>query len=153
MSTRCARRSPCAQLRTAAPSTAGGRFAERFWEWETCGARLRRFAELHRFFGRDDRRTYRCDRMSKLRTGWSCTAQGVTETGRVVVSGPAHVRLGTELAGNTTGTGLRELWLRPDGVPRRMVVENDSTTRSFLGDVHYRERYVLRLSSGGSSRG
>jgi hypothetical protein len=128
-------------------------FTERFWEWETCGTRLRRFAELHRFFGRDDRRTYRCDATSTLRTGWRCTAQGTTETARVVASGPAHVRLRTTLAGNTTGTGLRELWLRPDGVPRRMVVENESTTPSFLGDVHYRERFRLRISPAGSSRG
>ena len=27
-------------------------FRDRFWEWVTCGERLVRFAELHRFFGR-----------------------------------------------------------------------------------------------------
>lgn len=128
-------------------------FAERFWEWETCGSRLRRFAELHRFFGRDDRRTYLCDERSSLRAGWRCTAQGTTETGSVRLSGPARALVLTELAGNTTGEGLRDFWMRPDGVPRRLVVENKSTTPSFLGDVHYRERYVLRLRPGGSSPG
>jgi hypothetical protein len=126
--------------------------AERFYEWKLCGRQLRRFTELHRFFGRDDRRTYRCDDESSLERGWSCTAQGTTETARVVSSGRSHVLLRTELTGETTGSGTRELWLRPDGVPRRLVVENESTTPSFLGDVHYRERYELRLRPGGSSR-
>jgi len=128
-------------------------FTQRFYEWETCGTRLRRFGELHRFFGRDDRRTYRCDATSSLRRGWRCTAQGTTETARVLSSGPHHVRLRTELTGETSGTGLREVWPRADGVPRRMVVENESTSPSFLGDVHYRERYELRLRPGGSSPG
>jgi hypothetical protein len=130
-------------------------FAERFWEWETCGERLVRFAELHQFFGRDDRRTYRCDQGSTLRAGWRCTAQGTTETGRVEpsLSGPGRVVLRTKLAGNTTGDGLRDFWLRPDGVPRRLVVENESTTPSFLGDVHYLEHYVLRLRTEAPSPG
>ena len=128
-------------------------FTQRFYEWETCGTRLRRFGELHRFFGRDDRRTYRCDATSSLQRGWRCTAQGTTETARVLSSGPHHVRLRTELTGETSGTGLREVWPRADGVPRRMVVENESTSPSFLGDVHYRERYELRLRPGGSSPG
>jgi hypothetical protein len=124
-------------------------FAERFWEWETCGARLVRFAELHRFFGQDDRRTYRCDATSSFTSGWRCTGESVTEIGRVAASSPGHVRVLTELTGKTTGTGLREEWLRPDGVPRRLVVENESTTPSFLGAVHYRERYELRLRPPG----
>src|SRR5215204_2428395 len=76
-------------------------FAERVHEWELCGHRLQRFTELHRFFGRDDRRTYLCDARSSLEDGWRCTARGTTETARVVASGRAHVRLRTELAGET----------------------------------------------------
>lgn len=124
-------------------------FAQRFWEWETCGARLVRFAELHRFFGRDDKRDWRCDETSTLSGGWRCTARGTTEIGRADSAG----RVTTRMSGATTGSGLRDVRLRPDGVPRRMVVENDSTTPSFLGDVHYRERYELRLRPGGSSPG
>jgi hypothetical protein len=123
-------------------------FTQRFYDWQTCGTRLRGFGELHRFFDRDDRRTYRCDETSSLEGGWRCTAQGTTETARVASSAPHHVRLRTELTGKTAGTGLREIWLRADGVPRRMIVENESTSPSFLGDVHYRERYELRLRPG-----
>ncbi len=123
-------------------------FADRFWEWQTCGDRLVRFGELHRFFGRDDRRDWRCNSTSSLETGWRCAAQGTTEIGRVESSAGGHVRIATTMTGDTTGSGLRETWLRADGVPRRMIVENESTTPSFLGDVHYRERYVLRLRRG-----
>ena len=119
-------------------------FTQRYWEWETCGDRLVRFGELHRFFGRDDKRDWRCDETSTLTGGWRCTAQGTTETGTLVSPG----RVATRMTGDTTGSGLRELRLRPDGVPRLMLVENESTTPSFLGDVHYRERYELRLRPG-----
>jgi hypothetical protein len=122
-------------------------FAERFWEWETCGGRLARFAELHRFFGRDDRRTWLCGEGSTLQRGWRCSAGGTTETARVVAAERSSIRLQTGMTGETTGSGTREYSLRPDGVPTRMVVENESTSPSFLGDVHYRERYELRLRS------
>jgi hypothetical protein len=121
-------------------------FRDRFWEWETCGERLVRFAELHRFFGRDDRRTWVCDEGSTLQHGWRCSSGGTIETARVAGS-----RLLTRMTGKTTGSGTRELRLRSDGVPTRMVIENESTTPSFLGDVHYRERYELRLRASGSS--
>jgi hypothetical protein len=119
-------------------------FEQRFWEWETCGERLVRFSELHRFFGRDDRREWRCDRTSTVSGGWRCTSQGTTEIGRAEPSG----RIATRMTGETTGSGLREFRLRPDGVPRSVLVENESTTPSFLGDVHYRERYRLELRPG-----
>jgi hypothetical protein len=117
----------------------------RLYEWELCGKRLVRFTELHRFFGRDDRRTYRCDARSSLQRGWRCTAGDTTETARVVSSSARHVRLRTTLTGNSKGSGLHDLRFRADGVPLRMLVENESATPSFLGAVHYRERYELRL--------
>jgi len=124
-------------------------FAQRYWEWETCGRRLVRFGELHRFFGRDDRRDWRCGATSTLAGGWRCTSQGTVETGTVVSPG----RVATKMMGETTGGGLRELRLSADGVPSRLLVENESTTPSFLGDVHYRERYELRLGPEGPSPG
>jgi hypothetical protein len=123
----------------------------RIYEWELCGGDLRRFTELHRFFGNDDRRSYRCEARSSIEAGWHCSALGTTETATVVLSEPRHVRLRTVLTGKTTGSGMREVWLRADGVPLRMLVENVSATPSVLGAVHYRERYELRLR--GSSPG
>jgi hypothetical protein len=123
----------------------------RVYEWELCGRELERFTEVHRFFGNDDRRTYQCEPDSSFEAGWRCSARGTTETATVVSSEAGHVRLRTVLSGQTTGSGLREMWLRADGVPLRVVVENESATPSLLGAVHYRERYELRLT--GPSRG
>lgn len=56
------------------------------------------------------------------------------------------MRLRTRLRGESNGTGTRELWLRDDDVPKRMVVENRNATPSFVGPVNYLERYELELA-------
>jgi len=127
--------------------------AERLYEWELCAGELRRFTELHRFFGREDRRTYRCRPGSSLRTGWRCSTDDTTETARVLASRPGYIRLETTLRGASEGSGARELWLRPDDTPERIRVENGNATPSVLGAVNYRERYELRLIEPGPSRG
>jgi hypothetical protein len=127
---------------------------ERSTTWELCrsgdGWELRGFTELHRFFGRTDRRPYRC-RPGSLLVRATCIAGDVTETATGSVVGREgdveHLSIRTRLAGSTTGTGRRELWLRADGVPVRWIMENDSVTGSVLGDVHYRERVELVLAS------
>lgn len=122
-------------------------FEERLQEWELCdGLRLRRITERHRFFGTDDRRTYRCDPSSRLDGAYRCTTGETTEVGRVVSSEDGHARLKTRISGGTTGSGTREVWLRADGVPLRLAAENENTTPSLVGPVHYRERYELRLA-------
>lgn len=119
---------------------------ERLQEWELCdGLKLRRITERHKFFGGDDRRTYLCDPGSRLDTGYRCTTGDTTETARAVSSSGGRVLLRTTLTGGTTGSGTRELRLREDGVPLLMRVTNESTTPSLVGDVHYLERYELRL--------
>lgn len=123
-------------------------FEERLQEWELCdGRRLRRITERHQFFGNDDRRTYRCDAASRFDGAYRCSAGDTTEVARVVSSEDGHVLLETRISGGTTGSGIRELWLRPDGTPLRLRVENENTTPSLVGPVHYRERYELRLAA------
>jgi hypothetical protein len=127
---------------------------ERAVTWELCrserGWELRGVTELHRFFGRVDRRAYRC-RPGSLLVRATCTAGDVTETATGTLVGREgeveHVRIRTRLTGGTQGTGTRELWIRSDGVPVRWIVTNESTTPSFLGDVRYRERFELVLVS------
>jgi hypothetical protein len=127
-------------------------FEERLQEWELCdGLRLHRITERHRFFGTDDRRTYRCDPGSRLDGAYRCTTGETTEVARVVSSDDGHARLETRISGGTTGSGTREVWLRADGVPLRLTAENENTTPSLVGPVHYRERYELRLA--GPSQG
>lgn len=122
-------------------------FEERFQEWELCdGLRLRSISERHEFFGNDDRRTYRCDESSRFDGAYRCSTGETTEVARVVSSEDGHVRVETALSGGSTGSGARELWLRPDGIPLRMAVENENTTPSLIGPVSYRERYELTLA-------
>jgi hypothetical protein len=122
-------------------------FEERLQEWELCdGLRLRRITERHEFFGNDDRRTYRCDASSRFDGAYRCSTGETTEVARVVSSEGRRARLATRLSGGSTGSGTRELWLRPDGVPLRLAVENENTTPSLVGPVHYRERYELTLA-------
>ena len=123
-------------------------FEERLQEWELCdGLRLRRITERHRFFGTDDRRTYLCEPGSRLDGAYRCSTGETTEVGRLVSSEEGRARLETRLSGGTTGTGTREVLLRSDGVPLLMIVENENTTPSFVGPVHYREHFELRLAA------
>jgi hypothetical protein len=135
---------------------------ERMTSWELCrserGWLLRGFSELHTFFGRRDRRIYRC-RSGSLLVQATCSAGDTTETAEGTTVGTEtltiggrqvetlHLSVRTRLDGKTRGTGTRELWLRSDGLPVRWILTNVSATPSFVGDVHYRERFELTLVS------
>lgn len=130
---------------------------DRSLAYELCDGRLRAIRDVHRFFGRTERRTYRCAPESSLRDGWRCVFDGTTEVarGRVVgvesVGGAeaVHVRLTTRLTGGVDGAGSRDFWLRgSDGFPVRFAATNESSTASVLGRVHFRERYGLTLREG-----
>ena len=126
---------------------------DRSTAYELCGGRLRSIREVHQFFGRRDRRTYRCTESSSLR-GWRCTFAGTTEVARGHVVGvervggveTVHVRLTTRISGAVEGTGTRDFWLRrSDGFPVRLAATNENSTDSPVGRVHYRESYELEL--------
>jgi hypothetical protein len=138
--------------------------------WESCdGGELRRELELHTFFGTEDRRDYRCERGARVPASgaapgetWTnrCATDTTTETavatvvgfGRVSVGGRSveavHVREQVTLSGLTDGEGVREWWLRrSDGLVLRHAYRNESATQTAIGDVPYRERYELVLTS------
>ena len=141
--------------------------SQRSSTWEVCAGdgawRLARLRDVHRFFGRHDDRTYRCDPGSvwvAMRGSWRarCMFKDTTQhwTGRalgnatVEVGGrpvPAvHVRLRSRTTGDTEGSGVEDLWLaRDSGLPARWVIRNASTTGTIGGDVRYRESIDLRL--------
>ncbi len=145
------RRTPCGRRIVWRP------LADRITSYRLCGDRLRSIHEVHRFFGRRDARTYRCEEGSSLSRGWRCTFDGATE---VATGGPVarrridgteavHIRLTTRISGDVEGTGKRDFWLRrPDGFPLRLAATNDNSTGSPVGKVDYRERYELRLLPG-----
>ena len=127
---------------------------DRSTAYELCGGRLRSIEEVHKFFGRGERTSYRCAASSALRVGWRCrfgdtmeVASGdVVGVERIGGTDAVHVRLETRLSGGVEGTGTRDFWLRrADGFPVRLAATNVSSTASVIGRVHYRERYRLDL--------
>jgi hypothetical protein len=146
---------------------------QRSTDFSLCPGRERwtieRYDEVHAFFGRTERTSYRCDAGSiwwpvtaKAGTAWTrtCSTENTTEAARGTLVGierleiggehvgAVHLRLTTTLTGRTRGTGLFEIWLaQPSGLPVRLRIENDNRTSSAIGDVRYREQADLALVS------
>ncbi len=132
------------------------------------GLRLAGYREIHTFLANTDARDYVCDTSAVLlspaaRDGetrtFTCDAGHTAETwtGGVValeddpIAAPARVlylRFETVLSGCTSGTSVKELWLREsDFLVIRERVVNESATGTAIGDVAYAERYVLELTT------
>ena len=59
-----------------------------------------------------------------------------------------HVRRRTSLTGSIRGRSTQDAWLaRESGVPVRLDLTTHTTNDSAVGDVHYEEDVVLRLTS------
>jgi hypothetical protein len=145
---------------------------ERSTTWEVCPGdawSIAGYDEEHRFLGRTERTSYRCEPGSiwrpaseepGTRLARRCSAGATTEEAAGEVVGPeartvgaqsvgtVHVTLDLVLEGRTRGTGSLVLWLeRSTGLVVRLVLENDNRTASAIGDVRYRERATLELVS------
>ncbi len=124
--------------------------------------------ERHTFFGVTDVTTYACAdtpfRPAGDRPGAvfsvSCATGKARErgTGRVVGRGSTvvgrvrvptvHVQTSTAFSGDTTGAATYDFWLgRETGLPVRITMVSETTSGSLIGDVHYRERVSLQLTS------
>jgi hypothetical protein len=124
--------------------------------------------ERHTFFGVTDEATYRCAktpfRPADDRPGTtfavSCTTGKAKEHGSGSVVGrdtvvvgrtsvpTVHVRTSTAFTDDTTGAATYDFWLSSDtGLPVRIRMVSDTTSGSLIGDVHYRERVSLELTS------
>jgi hypothetical protein len=128
----------------------------RITTWVLCGEHLVAIHEVHDFFGNRDERTYRCGPGSSLRRGWSCSFGDTTEVatggvvGRARIAGARtdHVRLERRITGGVQGEGTRSFWLRlGDSFPVRLTGTTDDVSPSPIGDVRYRERYMLELDT------
>jgi hypothetical protein len=124
--------------------------------------------ERHTFFGVTDETTYTCRETAFRLAGdhagdtfaVSCSTGKAEEHGSgrvvadetVVVAGTrvptAHIRTSTTFTGDTTGAATYDFWLARDtGLPVRIRMVSDTTSGSLIGDVHYRERVSLDLTS------
>jgi hypothetical protein len=146
---------------------------ERWDERETCpaqdGYRLRRTTSYHNFFRHADERTLTCEGMyawpgtTAAGTTWKgrCTSEGATTelTGLVVgaeslrvgdrLVDTLHVRVTAKISGDQTGSHQHDVW---GSVDTRVVVKetgatDTDSTQPLFGNVHYHERYELRLLS------
>ena len=140
-------------------------------EWTFCvdedGWDLRSQDELHTFFGRTETTTYVCEN-TPIRpsdatvTSWSvtCSADEVEERGLARVLGRGEERVGgrsvavervrktTSFTGATRGTSRHDFAFDSrTGVPVRLAMVSRTTNESAVGDVHYEEDVVLRLTS------
>lgn len=141
--------------------------------WTVCRSgralTLSRSAEVHTFFGREERTVYNCTAGSLYRPRrdskgftWtmSCSTGETTEegTGRVVgketltAAGKriptVHVRVEAELTGKSPGTSTRDWWLRvSDALPVRLGMASTTSTGSAIGDIKYEEQASLRLQT------
>ncbi len=159
-------RSPCGYFERWTPLE--GRTTERELCVSPREVRLDHYKEVHTFLGSEDVRDYVCSNDAvlfptevSLDTRWSftCDAGHTAETwsGGVVAidtrdplltGDVVHVRFDTVLTGRTTGTSVKEFWLREsDGLLVRESVVNESATDTAIGDVHYEETYLLELTS------
>ena len=124
--------------------------------------------ERHTFFGVTDKTTYACggtpfrpdgDRLGATFTV-ACSTGKASEDGpgRIVGEealdvgrarvGTVHLRTTTSFSGDTMGAATYDFWLaRDSGLPVRIMMVSSTTSGSLIGDVHYRERVALRLTS------
>jgi hypothetical protein len=124
--------------------------------------------ERHTFFGVTDKTTYTCRetpfRPAGDRPGAAfavaCSTGKAEErgSGRVIADGTVvvagktvptvHIQTSTTFTGDTTGAATYDFWLARDtGLPVRIRMVSDTTSGSLIGDVHYRERVSLDLTS------
>jgi hypothetical protein len=139
--------------------------------WEICpageGWSLAGYRETHTFFGQTERTNYRCEADSawlpptgSTPSSRACTTGDTDEVSRVDVVSPSarldvggteveatHVRVELMLTGRTTGSGILEAWLLENGLPARLLIENDNRSKSPIGDVRYAEQADLELAS------
>ena len=158
--------SPCGYVERWTPLE--GRTTERELCVSASEVRLDHYREVHTFLGSEDVRDYVCSNDAvffptevSLDTRWSFTCDaghtaemwsgGVVaiETRDPLLAGDViHLRFDTVLTGRTTGTSVKEFWLREsDGLLVRESVVNKSATDTAIGDVHYEETYLLELTN------
>jgi hypothetical protein len=114
--------------------------------------------EVHDFFGKVDRTSYRC---TNARSTFTCVSQHGRELGVAVDLGretitvgdtrvdAVHVRTTAQISGGDRGTETVEWWFAPNRAAPVRIAFSSRTSRKepIIGAAHYRERAELRLAS------
>lgn len=137
--------------------------AERSTTWLLCrsphGIVERSSDEVHDFFGKIDRTSYRC--AAGARGAFTCVSQHGRERGVAVTVGretipvggarvsAVHIRTTARISGGDHGTETVDWWLAPNvTAPVRLSFSSRTSRKEpIIGAAHYRERAELKLAS------
>jgi hypothetical protein len=137
--------------------------SERSTTWVLCrsgsGIVERSSVEVHDFFGKADRTSYRCT--SGVHGAFACISQQGRERGfasdagheTIAVGGArvdtVHIRTAARISGSDRGSETVDWWLAAGTPAPVRIVFSSRTSRKepIIGDAHYRERAELRLES------
>lgn len=129
---------------------------------------LAAWTETHRFIGQDDRTVWRCRATSWLpadeapgaTSPYACRGGDSVQRGTSTVVGEEpvsvgaakvtalHLHIAVSESGGARGPITEERWLEPgSGLPLRIVYDVTTKNASPIGDVTFRERYELQLTS------
>jgi len=136
--------------------------------WTLCatpaGIEVKRYVEVHRFFGSTDRTAYECAgtvllpsaRSARASRPYRCRTSGATQVGTVLAVGRGnvgadgtrraaiHVRTTAHVLGASHGTETVDWWLDArDALPLRIVLESRTSRKVIVLEVHYREDAVI----------
>jgi hypothetical protein len=135
---------------------------ERSTTWVLCrsphGIAERSSDEVHDFFGKVDRTSYRC---VNGRGTFTCVSQHGRELGVVADLGretiavgdtrldTVHIRTTARISGGDSGTETVDWWLAPSTAAPVRIAFSSRTSRKepVIGAAHYREHAELRLAS------
>ncbi len=144
-----------------------GRTTERELCPGVSGLSITHYSEVHTFLGSEDARDYVCSSDALLlptdphgaatwsfacSTGdteeaWAGGVVAVEDGGPLTAGAVVHLRFDTVLSGRTTGTSVKEFWVREaDGLLIREHIANENATGTAIGDVTYLEQYTLELT-------
>lgn len=134
----------------------------------TLGTELFRSDERHGFFGQHDHTVYTCSHRILLPVNakvgavfpFNCTSKHASENGEMRVLGREKIDLGGRrisalrvrstltVHGGSAGHETVNWWLdSANALPLRVVMKSRTSRALFLGRVHYREDFTLRLLS------
>lgn len=127
------------------------------------------WTEVVTFFGRSEKRTFRCTDGIRARftpgapATWKVTCSGSDDStsttnlmqdaettfaiGTTNIDGVRSVTERTSVSGTTRGTAKMRVWYLPNGLPARIMRSDDVRSKTFFGETPYTQDSDYRLSS------
>lgn len=107
------------------------------------GWRLQHYVDAHKFLYLQDIHRYTCSGFPVV----VCLTGSGRLTSTFELMSPGHVRITQQATGKSVSTGVIEAWLLPNGLPRRVVVQDHGSQTVLGAKVTYTESATFRLTS------